>query len=117
MKKVFILLLCCFVFISCSDKKKIDKIEFDNSYPLALAPDISWALVTDPYASFRDDSDWEADTTSHVRKGAILQVIGKSIDKKKIVWYKFDEGWLPSSCLTIYSNRMKAQTAANQLKD
>lgn len=118
MKKVFILfLVSLLVLVSCSGNKKNEKIEFDKTHPLALAPDVSWALVTDPYASFRESMNWNADTTGHIRKGEILQVIGRSVDEKKYVWYKFAEGWLPASCLTIYSNRMKAQSAANQLKD
>ena len=37
--------------------------------------------------------------------------------KNALVWYKFEQGWLPETCLSIYSNRYKAQTAAENLKD
>ena len=54
-KKVFvftIVLLCSLCFFSCKKTSKKLSIEFDNTYPLALAPDVTWALITDPYAAF-----------------------------------------------------------------
>ena len=92
-------------------------IAFNEEHPLSLAPDVEWALVTDPYAAYRSDIEWNAEITSHCRRGDILQVYAKSIDKQKTVWYKFEQGWLPETCLSIYSNRYKAQTAAENLKD
>lgn len=117
MKKFLVLLFCICLFTACSAKKNNKTIVFDNSFPLALAPDISWALVTDQYVTYRESFDWNSEATGHVRKGEILQVISKSIDDDKFVWYKFETGWLPSSAVSIFSNRMKAQTAANQLKE
>ena len=119
MKKswVCILLIFCTLIISSCKKNKEEVIEFNESHPLSLAPDVEWALVTDPYAVYRSDLDWEAEITSHCRRGDILQVYAKSIDKQKTVWYQFEDGWLPETCLSIYSNRYKAQSAAENLKD
>ena len=114
---VYILLLFCTLIISSCKKNKEEVISFNESHPLSLAPDVEWALITDPYAAYRSDIEWNADVTNHCRRGDILQVYAKSIDKQKTVWYKFEEGWLPETCLTIYSNRYKAQTAAANLKD
>ena len=103
--------------ITSCNKKKEEVIEFNETHPLSLAPDVEWALITDPYAAYRKDIEWNAEVTNHCRRGDILQVYAKSIDKQKTVWYKFEEGWLPETCLSIYSNRYKAQTAAENLKD
>lgn len=118
MKKLwlFVLVIFCIVFVSSCNKKKEEVIEFNESHPLSLAPDVEWALITDPYAAYRSDIEWNAAVTNHCRRGEILRVYAKSIDKEKTVWYKFEEGWLPETCLTIYSNRYKAQTAAEALK-
>ncbi|MCQ2576071.1 MAG: hypothetical protein MJ162_04935 [Treponema sp.] len=119
MKKYSVLFLCiliCILLSGCK-KKAPETIVFDESYPLALATDITWALVTDPYASFKAEADWNAETTGHCRKGEILQVLSETQSKEKLQWYKFEKGWLPDTCLTVYSNRFKAQSAANQLKD
>ncbi len=113
---IFFSLLVSLSLISCN-KKKEEVIEFNETHPLSLAPDVEWALITDPYAAYRKDIEWNAEVTNHCRRGDILQVYAKSIDKQKTVWYKFEEGWLPETCLSIYSNRYKAQTAAENLKD
>ena len=102
------------VFTSCK-KKTAETIVFDNTHPLALAPDVEWAVVTEPYAVFREKDEWNAATTGHCRKGEILQVKGKSVDAAKENWYFFEGGWLPQSCVSIFSNRYKAQTVSNNL--
>ena len=94
-------------FLSCS-KKTEDIIVFNNSYPLALAPDVTWAVITNPYAAYRADKSWGAESRGYCRKGEILQDLGKSVDENNVLWYKFEQGWLPSDCLAEYSNRYKA---------
>ena len=102
------------LFISCS-KKSEEKIIFDNSQPLALAPDVEWAVVVEPYTVFKDTDEWGAATAGHCRKGEILQVKGKSVDAAKDTWYYFEGGWLPQSCVAIFSNRYKAETVSKGL--
>ncbi len=101
------------LFVSCSSKKEV---VFDNSEPLALAPDVQWAVVIEPYAAFRKNTDWSAEIVSHCRKGDILQVKGNAVFNNSEDWYYFDEGWLPDSVIDIYSNRFKAANAAGRLK-
>ena len=96
------------VFTGCA-KKSVEVIVFDNTHPLALAPDVEWAVVTEPYAVFRETDDWSAATEGHSRKGEILQVRGKAVDSNKENWYYFEGGWLPQSCVSIFSNRYKAE--------
>lgn len=119
MKKIVILFFTALMIITMFSCKKAGKevIVLDNSQPLALAPDIQWALVTDPYAAFRENLDWDSEIKSYCKKGEILQIISRSFDSKRNYWYKFEQGWLPESSLSVYSNRMKAQTAKNELKD
>lgn len=113
-----IILMVFFIFsLSCVSCHKEDEtvIVLDNSEPLALAPDVEWAVVTDPYAAYKTELGWTSQVSGHCRKGEILQVKGKSVDKDKENWYYFDEGWLAGSCLSIFSNRLKAQTVSEQL--
>ncbi len=102
-------------FLPGCAKKSEEKIVFDNSHPLALAPDVEWAVVTEPYAVFKETDEWGASSAGHCRKGEILQVIGKSVDADKQSWYYFDSGWLPQSCVSIFSNRYKAETVSKGL--
>lgn len=111
---VLIILFLAFFITSCK-KKTAETIVFDNSHPLALAPDVEWAVVTEPYAVFKDTDEWGAATAGHCRKGEILQVKGKSVDADKENWYYFEGGWLPQSCVSIFSNRYKAETVSKSL--
>lgn len=101
-------------FTGCA-KKSSEVIVFDNSHPLALAPDVEWAVVTEPYAVFKETDEWGAATAGHCRKGEILQVLGKAVDAQKENWYYFEGGWLPQSCVSIFSNRYKAETVSKGL--
>ena len=113
---IHVLLLFLILLSTSCTKKQEEVIVFDSSEPLSLAPDVEWALVTDPYAAYKQTTEWNAEVTGHCRRGEILRVYAKSMDKEKTVWYKFEEGWLPEKCLKIYTNRYKAQTAAGALK-
>ncbi len=111
---VIFVLLISLSFISCH-KKTSEVIVFDNSHPLALAPDVEWAVVTEPYAVFKETDEWGAATAGHCRKGEILQVKGKSVDAEKENWYFFEGGWLPQNCVSIFSNRYKAESVSKNL--
>ena len=97
-------------------KKGGEEIVFDNSEPLALAPDVTWAVVLDPYAGYRKNASWNSEVTSYCRKGEILQVLGETEARDGGNWYKFKNGWLPELSVTVYSNRLRADTAARRLK-
>ena len=111
---ISLILLSSTLFSSCQ-KKAAEPIVFDNSHPLALAPDVEWAVVTEPYAVFKEKDEWGAASVGHCRKGEILQVKGKAVDASKDTWYYFEGGWLPQSCLSIFSNRYKAETVSKNL--
>lgn len=113
MKKVFVLLaFFSLVFYSCL---KEQTISLDNSEPLALAPDVSWAVVLEPYVPFRKESNWDAEISGHCRKGDIMRVEGKLISPDEI-WYKFENGWVPASTVAVYTNQLRARNAAMILK-
>jgi hypothetical protein len=97
-------------------KKSSEEIQFDNSEPLALAPDITWAVVLDPYAGYRKTASWNSEVASYCRKGEIFQVLGETEAKDGGNWYEFKNGWLPELSVTVYNNRFRAETAARRLK-
>ncbi|MDE5899090.1 MAG: hypothetical protein K2H09_07515 [Treponemataceae bacterium] len=101
-----------FVLTACRRERAI---EFDDSNPLALAPDVSWAVVVEPYAAFRTAAEWNAESGGHCRKGDILQILGKDFGEEQTVWYRFEGGWLPETAVAVYNNRFRAKTAADAL--
>src|SRR5574344_138993 len=105
-------LIAGLLFSSCVRKNA--PVSFDDSDPLALDPDIQWAVVHDPYAAFRKETSYDSEVTGHSRAGDILKVAGfRTVqqDKKEKAeqWYAFDQGWLPASTVDVYSNKLKAQ--------
>ncbi|MCR5495895.1 MAG: hypothetical protein K6F15_09685 [Treponema sp.] len=114
LKIIFLSFLCFASFFSSCSKNK--EIILDNSSPLAMAPDVQWALVIEPYSAFRKESDWSSEVMGHCRKGEIFQILGATMDNEKSVWLNFSFGWLPSNSVEVYSNKYKAETAASLLK-
>ncbi len=118
MKKYLFLIFCAgfFVFISGCNKNddKAETVDFDNSHPYAIAPDVDWAVGVEPYVGFRGADEHDSSTNSYCRKDEILQVMGFSINRYGEQWYLFEKGWIPASSVVIYSNRYKAEAAVKQ---
>ena len=117
-KAVYIMFLICCVFSTSfltSCEKQEEKITFDDTYPLALSPSVEWAVVKEPYAAYKTEYGWASSVAGHCRRGEILQVLGRSVDENNEKWCQFEDGWLPESCLNIYSNRLKAERVSEIL--
>ena len=70
---IHVLILILILLSTSCTKKQEEVIFFDDSNPLSLAPDVEWALVTDPYAAYRETTDWNSKILNHCRRGEILQ--------------------------------------------
>ena len=103
--------------VSC---KKHDAFEIvlDNSDPLALAPDVSWAVVVEPYAAFREEISWDAEAADYCKQGELFPILASALASEEDggeVWFRFEEGWLPASAITVYPNKLRALKAAASL--
>lgn len=121
LRKVFFVVLAAISLsslFSCS--KKIDNgIELDTSDPLATAPDVQWALIVVPYASFKKETSWDAQTAGYCKQGECFPILARSVftvDGETENWYRFEEGWLPENMVKIYANKFRAEKAAKSLK-
>ena len=130
LKFVFLLLVFFtgLVFSGCKQKKSVSLKDVDS---LSLSPNIQWAVVTSPYVAFRTEPGYDQLVAKHGRRGAILEVLGKQYIReekiedenarrpKKIVtyatWYLFTDGWLEETDVSIYDNRLRAQSVASSL--
>lgn len=110
--------LCVFfaamLFAACNNQKTIP---LDDRNALSLSPSIQWAVVKEPYVTYRKDKSWDAPTGDYERKGKILQVLGTSDAGDGVVWLKFSGGYLPSSSVTVESNRYKAERTAQSMQE
>lgn len=113
-KVLFLVLSFALAFFSC-ERNKAEDIQLDNSDPLALAPDIRWALVGDPYAAFRENTSWNADAVGYCKQGELFPILASASvqgERGVEVWYLMEDGWLPESAVSIYPNKYRAQKAA-----
>lgn len=119
MKKFFIVLLSSFLFFSCNAHK--NEIVLHDEDSKSLDPTILWAVVIEPYATFRKEASWGSTVTDHSRFGDILMIEGCKIlnssneAQAKEIWYKFEKGWISENSLKIYQNKFRAQKAAKEL--
>lgn len=96
-------------------KSDSELIVLDNSDPLALAPDVKWAVVVEPYAAFREEISWDAEAADYCKKGELFPILASATASEEAggeVWYRFKDGWLPASALTVYPNKLRAAKAA-----
>ncbi|MBR2461683.1 MAG: hypothetical protein IKB33_00980 [Spirochaetaceae bacterium] len=115
----FFLLACTLFFCSlnlsgCSKKAGI----IDLSQAPLLPVDSQWGVVIDPYAIYRKEPNLSAPVAGYGRRGAVQEIVGQRIvteEKKQVIWYQFSSGWLPETAIQVYSNELKAQSAANEL--
>lgn len=115
-------LIACFttilVFMGCTKKEGFEKIVLPSD--TAITNSMQYAVIIEPYVSFRDKPSDDGITSSHARSGEIFVVEAiKSEMKngKQILWVNLkDAGWLTSSSIRLYSTREKASTAAKKLK-
>lgn len=113
-KAVILISLLPLLAASCK-KHDASEIELDNSDPLALAPDVKWAVVVEPYAAFREEISWDAEAVDYCKQGELFPILASAMASEEnggSVWYRFEEGWLPASALTVYPNKFRAAKAA-----
>lgn len=113
------ILLLLLPLVGCHRRES--KISVDLTYLEDGISSGEWAVITEPYAAFRERPDPSSNVAAHGRLGDIAQVTGKSLipDSKgtsTVIWYQFDSGYVPESSVVIYSNQLKAQTASAELQ-
>lgn len=92
--------------------------------PGELSPRTQWALISDPYVACRKEASYESATIASFRKGEIYEITGNctivldkgSEDEIKEKWYALGDGWVPSSAVKVYSNKLKAEQAKKSIK-
>lgn len=115
LEKLFLAFFTLFFSLSLySCKKNSGQLKMPDLAPEDLSPRISWALISDPYVACRREADYESETIASFRKGEIYEIKGNRtvlVDEEKETWYALGDGWVPSSAVEVYSNKLKAESA------
>jgi hypothetical protein len=113
---IFIPLLLVIVGCARQENTLVDVSVFQQS----LEYGTQWAIISEPYATFRGDTDFSAPVSGYGRRGDVQKIIGYAIALSgavRTVWYGFEKGWLPESSVVIYSNELKAKRASESLRE
>ena len=112
----------CFAAIlllaNCKKKEGFEKIVLPSD--TAITNFMQYAVIIEPYVSFRDKPSDDGITSSHARSGEVFVVEAIKVEMKngkQILWVNLkDAGWLTSSSVRLYATKEKANTAAKKLK-
>jgi hypothetical protein len=113
-KSLSLSLLILLLFTGCFDKNRnlpVDVSVFEKSMEYG----IQWAVISEPYATFRVEGDFSAPVSGYGRQGDIQKVTGRSIaaaNGVSTVWYQFEKGWLPETSVILYPYELRANRAA-----
>ncbi len=108
--KALIILLVLLLF-SC---KRESYVPIDVSTTENLAMSSQWAVITEPYVSYKEESTIDSAVSGYGRIGDVVEITGVGIGDDKELWYKFDSGWLPQKAIGIYTNKLQADFASQE---
>jgi hypothetical protein len=116
----FLIALSC---VSCARNDNQRKVSFPPAPVLTVRS--TWAVVTSPLLRLREEPTNKGTVLSHIRMGAVVEVIAKS-DKEETIeeqtgyWYRINyeglKGWVFGTYLEVFDSRSKADTFAEKQK-
>lgn len=126
MKKIIkLIILLSFILFLVSCKKENEELNIDFSVFENISTVDEWAVITDPYVAYHEQAGNDTEVSAHGRKGDINIVKGKKYVQEKrnskstpvenVLWYYFEQGWLSSTSLQIYSNKFQAEKISNKI--
>ena len=116
---LFFVLLPLFIVPLASCKKNNGQLVMQEFAMEDLSPRIEWGLIADPYVACHQEAGYESVVIASFRKGEIYEIKGRCtvvVDETKELWYAIENGWIPSSAVKVYSNKLKAEKAKKSLK-
>ena len=116
---LFAFLLLSFLATVLSCKKNNGQLQMQDLSPQDLSPRIEWALISDPYVACHEEASYDSAVIASFRKGEIYEIKGNCtiiVDEAKEKWYAIEDGWIPSSAVKVFSNKLKAEKARDSLR-
>ena len=117
-KSIFYMFFLALIFLSCSKEDVVQEATLPAE--TALKDFSRYALVIEPYITFRDTPYEDGVTSSHAREGEVFAVESIKVQMKngkQLIWVELQgAGWVQSSSLQLYTSKEKAITASKKLK-
>ena len=103
----------------CREERNVRPVEMPETNVLSLRA--GWSVVTNSYVRVHASPDAESQIVSHVRRGTLAEVTGKTsfrdtVGSESDNWYQVrigeTEGWIFGTALELYNSRQRAENAA-----
>ncbi len=111
-------LVMVIVALGCTKRDYIGDIELPEE--TALTDAVRYAVVMEPYVTFRDMPQDDGITSAHARAGEVFEVQAIKLEMvggEQVMWVLLkDAGWLVASSLRFYPSKEQATVAARKLK-
>jgi hypothetical protein len=116
---VFMASLLISGILGCAEKNANTPVDI-SVFEQGLEYGTQWAVISDPYATLRGAGNFSAPVLGYGRHGDVQKITGQVIagpETGRVLWYSFEKGWLPESSVLVFSNRFKAERAAEAFKE
>ena len=109
--------------VTCSRSGGTERVILPPTPVLSIRS--TWAVVKSPLLRVRQDPSNQATVLSHIRLGAIVEVLTKSdkeesLENESAFWYRIDyqglKGWVFGTYIEIFDSRAKAENFAAKLQ-
>jgi hypothetical protein len=113
--------VCCLG--SCGRSGATERVSLPPTPVLSIRS--TWAVVKSPLLRVREEPTSQSVVLSHIRMGAVLEVLTKSdkedtVENEPAFWYRVDyqglKGWVFGSYIEIFDSRIKADQYAARLR-
>ena len=110
-------------FVSCGRSRGTERVILPPTPVLSIRS--TWAVVKSPLLRVRQDPSNQATVLSHIRLGAVVEVLTKSdkeesLENESAFWYRVDyqglKGWVFGTYIEIFDSRTKAENFAAKLQ-
>jgi hypothetical protein len=108
---------------ACGAGRGSDRVSLPPTPVLSVRS--SWAVVKSPLLRVREQPSGQATVLSHIRLGAVMEVLSRSdaedtIEDEKAYWYRVDydglKGWVFGAYVEVFDARAKADQYAATLQ-
>ena len=111
------------VLASCGRSAGTERVALPPTPVLSIRS--TWAVVKSPLLRVRDQPGNQSTVLSHIRMGAVMEVLTKSdkedsVEDETAYWYRIDyqglKGWVFGSYIEIFDSRAKAEKFSTTLQ-
>lgn len=112
---ILLALLVVSALASCTRSGSAERVTLPPTAVLSIRK--TWAVVKSPLLRVRDEATSQSTVLSHIRLGAVVEVLTKSdaqdtVENETAYWYRIDyqglKGWVFGSYIEIFDTRAKA---------